>query len=100
MDIRFVSSLTADDEARLAAALVSTIKNFLDPFPIFYTIRIETSDTRSFQHTHSPSEGEESPVSRPPRASELRDGIAWGEETDADKSRPISTLVERSGNSV
>jgi hypothetical protein len=64
MEIRFISSLTADDEARVAAALVNTIKNFLDPFPIFYTIRIETSDAHVFQHVHTPSDLESLPASR------------------------------------
>jgi hypothetical protein len=43
MVIRFTSTLTADDEARLAPALLTAVGNLLAPFPISYSIRIETS---------------------------------------------------------
>lgn len=43
MVIRFTSTLTADDEARLAPALVKALASLLRPFPISYSIRIETS---------------------------------------------------------
>ena len=52
MQIRFVSSLTAEDEAVLAPAVVKAVSAFLDLLPIAYTLRIETSAAQVFQHTH------------------------------------------------
>jgi hypothetical protein len=52
MDIRFVSSLTADDEDQFAPALLKAIGCLLDQFPIAYTVRIETLGGREYQHTH------------------------------------------------
>jgi hypothetical protein len=52
MDIRFVSSLTADDEDQLAPALLKAIGSLLDQFPIAYTMRIETISARVYHHAH------------------------------------------------
>jgi hypothetical protein len=54
MDIRFISSLTPDDETRLAKALIGAIEKLLDQFPIAYTIRIETATNQVFDHHHTP----------------------------------------------
>ena len=56
MDIRLVSSLTPDDEARLAPALMAALTNLLDQLPIRYTVRLETTAGKSFAHDHSPVE--------------------------------------------
>ena len=53
MDIRFVSSLTAEDENAFAPALLKAIGALLDQLPIAYTVRIETTGSQVFQHTHS-----------------------------------------------
>lgn len=53
MDIRFVSSLTAEDENSFAPALLKAIGALLDPMPIAYTVRIETTGSQVFQHTHT-----------------------------------------------
>jgi hypothetical protein len=53
MDIRFVSSLTAEDENTLAPALLKAIGALLDPLPITYTLRIETTGSQVFQHTNA-----------------------------------------------
>ena len=53
MDIRFVSSLTAEDENKFAPALLKAIGALLDPMPIAYTVRIETTGSQVFQHTHT-----------------------------------------------
>ncbi len=55
MEIRFVSTLTADDESYLAPVLLRAVTAILDVMPIAYTIRIETLDGRAFQHTHPPA---------------------------------------------
>jgi len=52
MDIRFISSLTADDENAFAPALLKAVGALLDQFPIAYTLRIETTGSQVFQHTH------------------------------------------------
>ena len=56
MDIRFISSLTPDDEDRVAPALLAAVASVLDALPIVYTLRFETVTGRSFQHRHSPEE--------------------------------------------
>ena len=43
MVIRFTSTLTDDDEACVAPALLKALANLLAPFPISYSIRIETT---------------------------------------------------------
>ena len=52
MDIRFISSLTADDENAFAPALLKAVGAILDQFPIAYTLRVETTGAQVFQHTH------------------------------------------------
>ena len=52
MDIRFISSLTAEDENAFAPALLKAVGAVLDQFPIAYTLRIETTGAQVFQHTH------------------------------------------------
>jgi hypothetical protein len=51
MDIRFISSLTAEDENVFAPALLKAIGALLDQFPIAYTLRIETTGSQVFQHS-------------------------------------------------
>jgi hypothetical protein len=51
MEIRFVSSLTAEDENLFAPGLLKAVGAILDQLPIAYTIRIETTGSQVFQHT-------------------------------------------------
>jgi len=44
MDIRIVSSLTADDERLMAPVLLKAIQQTLDSLPIAYLVRLERSD--------------------------------------------------------
>jgi hypothetical protein len=53
MDIHFISSLTPDDEDRLAPVILETLKPMLSLLPIAYTIRIKTSRDTVFQHTRT-----------------------------------------------
>jgi len=53
MEIRFISSLTAEDENSFAPALLKAVGALLDEFPIAYTIRIETTGAQVYQHTHA-----------------------------------------------
>lgn len=50
MDIRFISSLTSEDEARFAPALLKAMSGLLDQFPITYSMRIETTGGRVLHH--------------------------------------------------
>jgi hypothetical protein len=56
MDIRFMSSLTPDDESQLAVAILAAARGLLEQFDLPYTIRIETSDGRVLQHRSVPAE--------------------------------------------
>jgi hypothetical protein len=51
MQIRLVSSLTSEDEARIAAAICCVVSGLLDQFDIAYTLRIETTDGQLFHET-------------------------------------------------
>jgi hypothetical protein len=53
MEIRFVSSLTAEDENLFAPGLLKAIGAILDQLPIAYTVRIETTGSQVFQHTNA-----------------------------------------------
>jgi hypothetical protein len=53
MDIRFVSSLTSEDERLFAPALLKAVAALLDQLPIAYTVRIETTGAEVFQHAHA-----------------------------------------------
>jgi len=52
MEIRFISSLTAEDEDIFAPAVLKAVSAMLDQLPIAYTLRIETSGAQVYQHTH------------------------------------------------
>ena len=64
MDIRFISSLTPEDENAFAPALLKAVGAILDQFPIAYTLRVETTGAQVFQHTHPAFEAA---VTAPPR---------------------------------
>lgn len=52
MEIRFISSLTSDDENAFAPALLRAVSAMLDQMPIAYTLRVETTGAQVFQHSH------------------------------------------------
>lgn len=64
MTVRFVSSLTPEDEARVAPMLIKLCGTVLDQFPIVYNIRIETSGDVIFQHSNTAPETVAVPVRR------------------------------------
>lgn len=70
MDIRFVSSLTSEDEKLFAPALLKAVAALLDQLPIAYTVRIETTGAEVFQHAHS--------VDEPAKADAFEPGGATG----------------------
>ena len=71
MDIRFISSLTAEDENAFAPALLKAVGAILDGFPIAYTLRIETTGAQVFQHTHPSFE----PAVAAPARIDLKAGV-------------------------
>jgi hypothetical protein len=70
MDIRFVSTLTAEDENALAPAILSALGALLDQFSMPYTVRIETTGAQVFQRIHpacQPPAGIKLPRPTPPQ---------------------------------
>lgn len=87
MNIRFVSSLTPDDEERVAPGVLNALRLILDTMPLAYTIRIETATGRVFQHAHAGTEAE--PPAPGPAATGAN-GVANG--TLNGVSRPRTTV--------
>lgn len=85
MVIRFTSTLTDEDETRIAAAVLKAVGNLLAIFPISYSIRIETTageiveDGRAAPNFHSPMAARDEEGERPfgPSASANRQRRAW-----------------------
>jgi hypothetical protein len=48
--IEFTSTLTTDDENRLAPAVLKALSGLLDMLPIAYLIRVETTDQHVLEH--------------------------------------------------
>jgi hypothetical protein len=59
MDIRLISTLTPEDEARIAAAICAAAGLLLDQFSIMYTLRIETADGQVFHRHNAPDRAAE-----------------------------------------
>ena len=53
MEIHLVSSLTSDDESRLAPSVMAAISRVLDRLPVSYSVRIETAAGNAIQHHHT-----------------------------------------------
>ena len=80
MNIRFVSSLTPDDENVIAPVLLKALSALLDAVAIPYAIRIETADAKTYEHCQAdPSPAHDSAGDGGPRsiqrAALARDGI-------------------------
>lgn len=56
MDIHFVSSLSPEDEIRLAEGLITALAAVLDQLPIAYTLRIDAAGSRVLSHSHTPDD--------------------------------------------
>lgn len=50
MEIHLVSSLTPDDESRLAPQVLAAIGSVLDGLPVAYSVRIETAVGDAIHH--------------------------------------------------
>ncbi len=67
MEIHLVSSLTSDDEGRLAPSVLTAIGRVLDSLPVSYSLRIETAAGNAIQHHHTangvkPAEAAHDPI--------------------------------------
>jgi hypothetical protein len=74
MDIRFISSLTPEDENAFAPALLKAVAALLDQLPIAYTLRIDTIGAQVFQHTHPAFDSATSPKT----LADVRTGVGSG----------------------
>jgi|1185.fasta_scaffold236986_1 hypothetical protein len=70
MDIRFISSLTPADEARVAAAICGALGTLLSEVPLAYMLRVRTSDGQIFEQRSPHS------VSNPLSVAAASDGIS------------------------
>ncbi len=77
MDIRFVSTLTSDDEDLLAPMLLNAATSLLDGLPLAYTLRIETTARTVYQHHHSAADDE-------------KDGAVEGRSPERQPSRKVT----------
>ena len=63
MQIEFTSTLTQEDENRLAPAVLKALSGVLDMLPIAYILRVETTDEHVLVHVSpQPSAWESGPV--------------------------------------
>jgi hypothetical protein len=53
MEIHLVSSLTPDDESRLAPRVLAAIGGVLESLPVSYSVRIETATGHAIYHNHT-----------------------------------------------
>lgn len=53
MDIRFISSLTDNDEDQFARVLLGAIADLLRTMPITYVVRIETTRGKIFKRSRA-----------------------------------------------
>jgi hypothetical protein len=59
MEIYLVSSLTPDDETRLAPRMLAAIAGVLEGLPVSYSVRIETALGNAIHHNHTAQEGDQ-----------------------------------------
>lgn len=55
MEIRFISTLTPDDEEHYAPSILHAAAAILDRTGLAYTLRIETTSEKVYQHNHPPA---------------------------------------------
>ena len=74
MNIRLVSTLTADDEDRVAPLLLTTMKQVFQYLRIAYAVRIETAGGRLLEHASSVEDMSAQPPDGEPGAGERDPG--------------------------
>ncbi len=63
MEIHLVSSLTPDDESRLAPRVLKAIDELLERLPVSYSVRIETAIGKAIHHSHVEPSQADAPAS-------------------------------------
>jgi len=58
VQIHLVSSLTPDDESRLAPEVLAAIERVLETMPVSYSVRIETGSGNAIHRNHKAASGE------------------------------------------
>jgi hypothetical protein len=53
MEIHLVSSLTPDDENRLAPTVLKALGDVMERLPVSYSVRIETTIGSAIHHNHT-----------------------------------------------
>jgi hypothetical protein len=66
MEIHLVSSLTPDDENRLAPSVLKAIGDVLERLPVSYSVRIETTIGNAIHHNHTAADQPSDPTSEEP----------------------------------
>jgi hypothetical protein len=63
VNIRFISTLTAEDENHLAPGILKAVSALAEMFPIRFAVRLDTVDGRTYLGgNHSPVPGPREPV--------------------------------------
>ncbi len=62
MEIHLVSSLTPEDENRLAPQMLAAIERILDRLPVTYAVRIETTCGNQIVRSHTAALGGAAPI--------------------------------------
>lgn len=65
VNITFTSTLTSEDENRIAPALLKVVASILDLMPVAYRIRIDTVDAHVYQYSGPREITSEQPASLP-----------------------------------
>jgi hypothetical protein len=63
VQIRFTSSLTPEDEDRVAPVVLKVLGSVLDALPIAYIVQIETSGSNVYRLAHSAMQSPDVPAS-------------------------------------
>jgi len=66
MEIHLVSSMTPEDENRLAPSVLAAIEELLKRLPVSYSLRIETVVGQAIHHNHTAEISEEAGPPTPP----------------------------------
>ena len=66
MHIEITSTLTHEDENRLAPAVMKLLSGMLDMLPVAYVVRVETADQQVMEHLNPSPMPELGPLVSPP----------------------------------
>jgi hypothetical protein len=93
MEIHLVSSLTPDDESRLAPSVLAAIGGLLDGLPVSYSVRIETGAGNAIQHSHTAAPA--SPVDQPDPGPEVSERPVSEESSRLKRASPAKIRALR-----